>query len=214
MTTHDIRCHKHFPTVCLAWTFPHFVQTSLSDEVGHDLLHELSKDGEQHENSEELILQTLLRVIGFEKRETDEKGGQSAECDFGINVGRRSPVLLEDTLSHFSHLSRERCRELFVEGRVFLFTLVVLRFARKCSLHLGQFLSDGGSFRATKPSRVPIDIGVGTGSCSDDREHPFRRVLTGWARVSSVSFKVGSKNLTLFANFTKVNRLTSLCEEK
>ena len=70
----NIRQHESFPGVCLCRAFADFVESTLSDEVGHDLLDKLSKNGEEHEDGEHLVLQALLGERCFVEDEADEEG--------------------------------------------------------------------------------------------------------------------------------------------
>ena len=69
----DVTKHKCLPRIGLCWALPNFIQCSLNDKVRHDLLDELAEDGEQHENCEHLILETLLTELSLEEGESDEK---------------------------------------------------------------------------------------------------------------------------------------------
>src|SRR5271170_2124339 len=74
--------HEGFPRVRLCWPLANLVKSALSDKVRHDLLDELTKDGEQHEDSEHLVLEALLGERRFEEGEADKERGERAECHF------------------------------------------------------------------------------------------------------------------------------------
>jgi hypothetical protein len=78
------------------------------------LLDELPEDGHQHEDTEHLVLKTLLRVGCIEQRETDEKSRQDAETCLGVDVRWSAPVLLENTNRNLAKLLSERRSELTV----------------------------------------------------------------------------------------------------
>jgi len=48
--------------------------------MGHDLLYELAKDGEEHEDREHLILELLLGGACVEEGKSDEEGLESQRC--------------------------------------------------------------------------------------------------------------------------------------
>ena len=69
----DVGEHEGFPGVSLGGAFADFVEGTLGDEVGHDLLGELAEDRHEHENREELVLHALLTVLRAKERESNEE---------------------------------------------------------------------------------------------------------------------------------------------
>lgn len=65
----------------------------------HDLLYQLSKDSEKHEDGEHLIREFLLRRAGMVEGETDEETGEETERKFGVDIGGCSPILSEYSFS-------------------------------------------------------------------------------------------------------------------
>lgn len=76
----DVREHEGLPAVGLGGAFAYFIKISLDNEMRHHLLDELTKDSEQQENAEELILEGLDGCASVEEGETDEEGGKDTEC--------------------------------------------------------------------------------------------------------------------------------------
>lgn len=58
----DIRKDEYLPRIRLGRSFTGFVEISLRDEVGHDLLTDVSEYGQYHEDRVELVLHSLQRV--------------------------------------------------------------------------------------------------------------------------------------------------------
>jgi hypothetical protein len=60
-----------------------------------------------HEDTEQLILQTLLRCARLEEREANEQGGDTGEEKLGPDVLRCAPVLLHDADVYLAELFPE-----------------------------------------------------------------------------------------------------------
>jgi hypothetical protein len=58
----------------------------LSDELRHDLLDQLGEEDEKHEDTEELVLESLLGIGGFEEGEADEEALLSKSAWKGRSV--------------------------------------------------------------------------------------------------------------------------------
>lgn len=82
----DVGDHENFPAVGLRRSLPYFVKIPLYDEMRHHLFHHLPENGEQQEDTEELILKGLNGCAGVVERETDEKSRRHAEHGLGPNV--------------------------------------------------------------------------------------------------------------------------------
>lgn len=52
----NVCCHKCLPAVSLRWPLSDFIERTLRNEVRHDLLRKLTKDGEEHEDGKHLVL--------------------------------------------------------------------------------------------------------------------------------------------------------------
>lgn len=59
--------HEGAPVVSFRGAFAGFVEGTLGDEVGHDLLDKLAEDREEHEDGEELVLEALKTVFRAEE---------------------------------------------------------------------------------------------------------------------------------------------------
>lgn len=99
------------------------------------------------------------------------------------------PILLEDTFLDFPELhAKVRCelavlRFVILSGDAFDHVGAVV-------LHLLEFSVDSFDFGGGAPGLMPVDFGVGTGSCADHFEHPFCWVCVGGAGVGAVAFEV------------------------
>ena len=214
----DVRKHERLPGVSLAGTLTDLVQSTLGDEVGHDLLDELTKDSHQHEDTKHLVLETLLSVGHVVKRETDEKSRGNTEEGLGVDVGRAAPILLEDTLGSLTELLAERSGKLAVGGFIFSLlsgdgTLETVCL-RALDLELLKMALDFSILRRVAPYLVPVNVSVRSGSSTNDFKHPLSRVSLRGTLRTSVTDKVIDKDFGVLTDITVVNGATTSSEEK
>jgi hypothetical protein len=69
-----VRQNEGLPVVGLGGSFPRFVQSPLGDKHWHDLVDQLEDNKEKQEQGKQLVLQSLLRVVGLEEGESDKDG--------------------------------------------------------------------------------------------------------------------------------------------
>ena len=160
----DVRDHECLPRIRLGRTFADLVQSTLGDEVRHDLLDQLTEDCHQHEDTEHLVLETRLSVGHLEERETDEESRKNTEEGLGVDVRGCAPVLLEDTDHGLAELNRERSGKL-AEG-----SLVLALLSRQSTLEsfslatfgfeLSKMALDFTEFLRVAPGLVPVNICV------------------------------------------------------
>lgn len=181
--------------------------------MGHLLLGELTKDGENVEDGEHLILETLNRVGRIQEDKTDEQGDTNAESGLGVDVGRCAPVLLEDTAKDLAELQHEGGGELAVAGFVVNRTVCGIGVGSS-ALEAIQFHVHNSTFRAFLPSRKPIDMRVRTRGSTNSFQHPFSRVGLGRAGRGTVALKIFNHGLGVLANVAKVDSLATTLEEK
>lgn len=94
----DIGQHERPPRVCLRLPFSSFIQ--------HPLDHK-----QEDENTEHLVLETLLGVVALEEGETNKERAADGEDSLGVDVRRSAPVLLGNAHANSSELCYEGCGE-------------------------------------------------------------------------------------------------------
>jgi hypothetical protein len=209
----DVGDHESLPRVGSAGALANLVQGTLCYEMRHDLLTELTEDGEEQEDREHLVLNTLLSERGAEEDESDEDGRTKTESSLGVDVGWSAPVLLEDTLGNLPELETERCGEfavgLLVVGCSGLLDLFRTLISEEVELTLHLLI-----LFAAAPNLVPVDIRVRTRCCANDFQHPFGGVGIGRALVGAVLFEVAGKDVGVLADFTVVDRAATFGKEQ
>ena len=68
------------------------------------MVDQLSKDREEHEDAEHLVLQALMREWSLEEDEADEERREKTERKLGVDVRRCSPVLLKTCFSNLTSI--------------------------------------------------------------------------------------------------------------
>ena len=208
----DLGEHKDLPAVDLGRALTDLVERTLDDEVRHGLLDELAEDGEQVEDGEHLVLETLDGVGGVVEDETNEQGNGDAKSGLGVDVRRGTPILLEDTVGNLAELREEGSGEFTVAtGITRHFQSVGILGVVLQTLQLGL---DSLILGAGAPSIVPVDLGVSTRSSTDNLKHPLGRVGISRALDTALAFEVGGHGLGVLANVTEVNGLTTLSQEE
>jgi hypothetical protein len=209
----DVGDHESLPRVGSAGALADLVQGTLCYEVRHDLLTELTEDGEEQEDREHLVLNTLLSERGAEEDESDEDGRTETECGLRVDVRRSAPVLFEDTLCDLPELETERCGEfavrLLVVGCVGRLDLLRTLISKEVELTLHLLI-----LFAAAPNLVPVDIRVRTRCCANDFQHPLGGVGVRRALVGAVAFEVVGKDVGVLADFTVVDRAATFGEEQ
>ncbi|KAI6758696.1 hypothetical protein HG530_010936 [Fusarium avenaceum] len=165
----NVRDHESLPRVRLAGSLSDFVQVTLGDEMWLDL--DNGEDGDDHEYREQDVLHSRKGRVSLEEREADKETSDSAKNKLGHDIGRHSPVLLEDSNSDLSQLRGEWHSELGVAGCV-----VLGSGGRHDRMDPFNFGFDSSAFLTALPDRMPI-FSLGAHSVVDDLKHPLSRVL-------------------------------------
>ena len=211
----DVGHEEGLPAVALAGPLARLVQRALHHEVGHDLLHQVAEDGEEHEDAEHLVLQALQRRGRAVEAEADEQRRQDGQRRFRVDVRRRAPVLREDAQQTLPQLRGEGRRELAVAGLVRGQLAGSHRpQARQLLGELVELAVHFGYLRAVAPHLRPVDVGVGARRGADDLEHPLGRVGLGRAGRRAVALEVVGHGAAAGADLAKVDGAAALGQEE
>ncbi|KAH3686738.1 hypothetical protein WICPIJ_002281 [Wickerhamomyces pijperi] len=144
--------------------------------------------GEEHEDGEHLVLQTLHGGLSMEERETQEQRRNNSKEDLSPDVSWSSPVLLEDTLSNKSVLSPETSGEFFMTNRV-------IWLLDQLSFHVIQLVNHSLSFVRVQPNFMIILVGMRTRSSTDNVSWFIQEQQQLWL---GGQFNTNGQSLSLF----------------
>jgi hypothetical protein len=145
----------------------------------------------------------------LEEGEADEKRGYGAECEFGDNVARHTPVLLEYTVGALPDLCRER-HGIRATTRL---TRNVDVLVRLLLMQLIDLLLDFLRIVTLLPDIEPLLVLVVSASV-DNLKHVFGRVLLLAALAPAMGLEVLEKRLGVLADFAEVDCLSAFGKEE
>ncbi|KAI6776430.1 hypothetical protein HG530_000375 [Fusarium avenaceum] len=127
-------------------------------------------------------MKTFQLQRSIEEDQTNEQTDLNAESSLGVDVRRRAPVLLEDTLSGNLELLEERSCKLAVRFRV----VVGRRVGIALGLETLKLILNVLILGALSPGLMPVGVSMRAWCSTNDLEHPFSRVLALGARIGTI----------------------------
>ena len=139
-------------------------------------------------------------TIRSKPRDGRTHGADCQQC-FGVDIGRRAPVLLESPRCGIAELIKEGCCKLSVVGLVCLILSTSWTLLEALQLCLDAFV-----FVAGAPHAGPINNRFHSWGGADGLQHPLSRVGACWRGRASLTDEVVDECFRISTNVAEVDR--------